>query len=251
MKTGRLSTRRATISFCRLFVLCSLLVVLCARPAAHGQHGAPPVASQPWRPPDLDKHEAELTRISAREQQEKALIGVDPRKAYTLPELIDLAERNHPDTRVAWERARQAAALVGLSQSAYYPYLAASAAANYEQAFIPFPKLAVNRQQLLSQISQGLGLTPVTGAAAGPIVTATGGTTLTTDAYGGHGVLGMKWLLYDFGAREATVATAKQTLLIANVGFNAAHQKVVFNVTRLFYAFNVARQKVAVAQDTE
>ena len=136
--------------------------------------------------------------------------------------------------------------------STYYTFLIASAAANYERAFIPFPTLAVNKRQLLGQISQGLGLTPASNAnsaTAGPLVSTTGGTTLTTEAYGAHGVLGMKWLLYDLGAREATVASAKETLLIANVGFNAAHQTVVFEVTRLFYLYNVARQKVAVARD--
>ena len=219
--------------------------------SARAQSGAPPSAEKPWRPPSLGLYEAELARGSARERAEAALLGIDPHKVYSLPELIDLAERHHPDTRVAWERARQAAAAVGLSQSAYYPYLVASAAANDEQAFIPFPKLAVNKPQLLAEISQGLGLAPATGTtAAGPVVTATGGTTLTTDAYGAHAILAMKWLLYDFGAREAIVAAAKETLLMANVGFNAAHQRVVFDVTRLFYSYQVARQKVAVAQDT-
>ena len=229
----------------------SLCAVLCIGSTAHGQSGAPPTAGKPWRPPNLGSYEAELARGSTRERQEAPPVGIDPRKVYSLPELIDLAERNHPDTRVAWERARQAAAAVGLSQSAYYPYLVASAAANYEQAFIPFPKLAVNKQQLLTEISQGLGLSPATETTSpGLLVSAVGGTTLTTDAYGAHAVIGMKWLLYDFGAREATVASAKETLLMANVGFNAAHQKVVFQVTRLFYTYNVVRQKVAVAQDT-
>ena len=217
---------------------------------ADAQNAAPPSAAKPWRPPNLGLYEAELARGSVRERREAPLVGVDPHKIYGLPELIDLAERNHPDTRVAWERARQAAAAVGLSQSAYYPYLVASAAANYEQAFIPFPKLAVDKKELLSEISQGLGLSPATGTKAGPVVSAVGGTTLTLDSYGARAVIGMKWLLYDFGAREATVASAKETLLMANVGFNAAHQKVVFEVTRLFYSYNVVRQKVAVAQDT-
>lgn len=234
-------------SCCR-YILCA---AWCLGATARGQNGAPPTASKPWRPPGLGSYEAELARGSARERQAAALIGIDPRKIYTLPELVDLAERNHPDTRVAWERARQAAAAVGLSQSAYYPYLVASAAANDEQAFIPFPKLAVDKKELLTEISQGLGLSPASGTKAGPVVTTTGGATLTTDAYGAHAVLGMKWLLYDFGAREATVASAKETLLMADVGFNAAHQKVVFDVTRLFYAYNVIRQKVAVAQDTQ
>ena len=237
---------------CARVLAAGLRIILSAvfTAAAHAQSGAPPSAQKPWRPPNLGLYEAELSRGSADERRVAPLIGIDPRKTYSLPELIDLAERNHPDTRVAWERARQAAAAVGLSQSAYYPYLVASAAANYEQAFIPFPKLAVDKKELLSEISQGLGLSPATGTKAGPVVSAVGGTTLTLDSYGAHTVIGMKWLLYDFGAREATVASAKEMLLMANVGFNAAHQKVVFEVTRLFYAYNVVRQKVAVAQDT-
>ncbi len=218
--------------------------------AAHAQNSAPPSAEKSWRPPNLGLYETELAHGGVRERREGVRVGIDPRKIYSLPELIDLAERNHPDTRVAWERARQAAAAVGLSQSAYYPYLVASAAANYEQAFIPFPKLAVDKKELLSEISQGLGLSPATGTKTGPVVTTTGGTTLTLDSYGAHAVIGIKWLLYDFGAREADVASAKETLLMANVGFNAAHQRVVFDVTRLFYACNTVRQKVAVAQDT-
>src|SRR5262249_3986692 len=53
---------------------------------------------------------------------------IDPDKVYELPELIDIAESTNPQPRVAWERARQAAAAVGLSKSAYYPYLAGRAA---------------------------------------------------------------------------------------------------------------------------
>ena len=233
---------------CRIGII---LPVLVAGASACGQDSAPPTADKPWRPPRLGAYEAELAHGDSSDRRAPEAAPVDPRKVYSLPELIDLAERNHPDTRVAWERARQAAAAVGLSQSAYYPYLVASAAANYEQAFIPFPKLRVDRQKILAEISQGLGLTPPGAVGPGPDVTVAGGSTLTTDAYGAHGVLAMKWLLYDFGAREATVAAARETLMMANVGFNAAHQKIVFEVTRLFYAYNVARQKIAVAQDGE
>ena len=238
--------RRSPLAVACLWVA----LVLVGGNTLYGQRGAPPSSGKPWLPPGLDTYEAELARADRNPPRAAPEVLIDPKKIYGLPELIDIAERSHPDTRVAWERARQAAAAVGLSQSAYYPYLVASAAANYEQAFIPFPTLSVNKQQLLGQISQGLGLSPVsTTSSAGPDVMVSGGTTLTTDAYGAHGVLGMKWLLYDFGAREATVASAKETLMMANVGFNAAHQKIVFEVTRLFYTYNVARQKVAVARD--
>src|SRR4029434_6115278 len=84
--------------------------------------------------------------------REKAL-PVEPAKTYTLPELIDLAQRNNPETRVAWERARQAAAAVGLSESFYYPYLAASAGAGYERAFIPFPTLKLDGEKISKQLA--------------------------------------------------------------------------------------------------
>ena len=55
---------------------------------------------------------------------------IDPLKNYELAELIDLAERTNPETKVAWERARQAAATVGLAKSEYFPILALRASAS-------------------------------------------------------------------------------------------------------------------------
>ena len=58
-------------------------------------------------------------RRKVRERDRNAAkVAINPKKVYDLPELIDLAERNNPDTRVAWESARKAAAAVGLSESA-------------------------------------------------------------------------------------------------------------------------------------
>jgi outer membrane protein TolC len=47
-------------------------------------------------------------------------------------------------------------------------------------------------------------------------------------------VVGSKWLLLDFGERKATTAAAREKLLMANVGFNGTHQKIVFDVTDRF-----------------
>src|SRR5579862_386707 len=41
--------------------------------------------------------------------------SLDAKHSYTLAELIDLAEHNNPRTRVAWERAKQRAAQLGLA----------------------------------------------------------------------------------------------------------------------------------------
>jgi len=49
----------------------------------------------------------------------------DPNKTYTLPELVNLAEQNNPETRVAWENAKARAADLGISKATLYPTIAA------------------------------------------------------------------------------------------------------------------------------
>src|SRR5215469_6846179 len=90
---------------------------------------SPPSPQRAWYPPSLNKYEAELS--SGQVESEGRQVAVDPDKVYDLPALIDIAERANPQTRIAWERARQAAEAVGLSRSAYFPFLVASASAGY------------------------------------------------------------------------------------------------------------------------
>jgi len=81
-----------------------------------------------------------------------------------------------------------------------------------------------------------------------PNVSIVGGGSLVTDAVASRAALSVKWLLLDFGERRAVVDAAKERLMMANVGFNATHQKIVFEVTRDFYALGDARQKVIVGK---
>ena len=204
---------------------------------AQARNGAPPSSERTWSPPNLANYERDLAAYHSRTAEGGSRVSIDPRKVYNLAELIDIAERNNPETRVAWERARQAAAAVGLSESAYYPFLAASAAAGYDRAFIPFPTLAVDVKKLLTNPSLN-------------DVKVTGGSNLVTDAQVYRGELSAKWLLLDFGERSAGVAAAREQLMMANVGFNATHQKIVFQVTNRFYELGTARQKVLVARSS-
>lgn len=198
--------------------------------AAFGNDDVPPSPSKPWYPRQLSEYEAELARGALQHRQEAPGIEIDPNKVYDLPELIDIAQCSNPQTRVAWERARQAAAAVGLSKSEYFPYLAASAGAAYERAFLEFPALV-----------QG---------PAPKQVSILGGGSLTLDVAAENAALGVKWLLFDFGERKAGVTAAKENLVMANVGFNATHQQIVFMVTKGFYEFNTARQKVGVTESS-
>src|SRR6266404_2194115 len=206
------------------------LQLLLAIAVANARNDPPPSSDRTWSPPNLPNYERELAEHHFNEAQGSSRVSINPRKIYGLAELIDIAERNSPETRVAWERARQAAAAVGLSESAYYPFLVASAAAGYDRAFIPFPTLALDpTHPALSNVR------------------ITGGGSLVTEARVYRGELSAKWLLLDFGERSATVAAAREQLMMANVGFNAPHQKIVFQVTDRFYQLGTARQKVLVS----
>src|SRR6266478_1277662 len=207
------------------------LQLLLAITVANARNDPPPSSDRTWSPPNLPNYERELAEYHFNEAEGTSRVSINPRKIYGLAELIDIAERNNPDTRVAWERARQAAAAVGLSESAYYPFLVASAAAGYDRAFIPFPTLTANpTHPSLSNVR------------------ITGGSSLVTEAQVYRGELSAKWLLLDFGERSAVVAAAREQLMMANVGFNGTHQKIVFQVTDRFYQLGTAHQKVLVSQ---
>ena len=195
----------------------------------------PPSPVRPWAPPALPRYEGELRQYQPTEAERRYLPAIDPRKTYNLAELIDIAQRSNPETRVAWERAQQAAAAVGLTESAYYPYIVAAAVGGYDRAFIPFPTLRTKLQP-----------PPTNGNL--PNVEIVGGGTLTTESLLARGELTAKWLLLDFGERKATRAAAREKLMMANVGFNGTHQKIVFDVTDRFYQLGTARQKVMVTQ---
>jgi len=202
---------------------------------AFARDDPPPSPVRPWAPPALPRYEGELRQYQPTEAEQRYLPAINPLKTYNLAELIDIAQRSNPETRVAWERARMAAAAVGLTESAYYPYVVAAAAGGYDRAFIPFPTLRTTSQP-----------PPTNGNL--PNVEIVGGGNLVTEALLARGELTAKWLLLDFGGRSATRAAAREKLMMANVGFNGTHQKIVFDVTDRFYQLGTARQKVMVTQ---
>ena len=219
---------------CAAFVAAFWLGILRIEPAVQASNGeqAPPAPNRPWAPPNLPAYENALRKGSA-ETLDKGKELVDLRKQYTLADLIDLAEQLNPATRAAWQNAKQALALLGVSKSAYYPFLSLAAGAGYTRFFVPFPKLEINQAALQRAIATG-----------GPLlsaVTLTEGNPLHFDILY-QSELTMKWLLFDFGQRDATVSAAREGLLIANVAFNATHQRVVFEVSQNFYAYNLARE---------
>ena len=91
-----------------------------------------PTPTAPWNAPDLRGYTSLLKSAEPS--------PIDPQKRYNVVELIDIAERVNPETRVAWEMARQAAIGLGLVESEYFPVLTLSALGGYQSEAFPAPK---------------------------------------------------------------------------------------------------------------
>jgi outer membrane protein len=169
-----------------------------------------PTPNAPWSPPDLSGYTKMLKSGEAS--------PIDPQKRYSLVELIDVAERANPETRVAWESARQAAIAVGLVESEYFPVLTLSALGGYQSEAFPAPKDVAPNGFFRANLEQ---VVPT---------------------------LNLRWLLLDFGRRGSAMDAAKERLLAANLGFNRKHQEIIFRVSRAFLALTSLRGKIAVAQ---
>src|SRR6266478_1676152 len=178
---------------------------------------APPSSDRPWKAPDMPAYSAALSETE--HARKPGTVSIDPRKTYELSELIDLAQRTNPETRVAWERARQAAIAIGLAEGSYFPALAAAATGAVAHVPLPIP-------QTVTVVPGGV----------------------TSDAQFVIPALSLEWLLLDFGRRRALVDAARALTMEATAGFNAKHQQIVFGVTREFHALTAVRGKVAAAR---
>jgi len=137
-------------------------------------------------------------------------LPIEPQKAYSLAELVDLAEAQNPETRVAWENARAQAAALGIARSELYPTLSAAALSGVDREEIPLGTRFYRHTDPVVQLSMDLNYT-----------------------------------ILDFGARRGRIAAGSAQLLAANFGFNDVHRKLIFQVQQAYY-----RLLNASAQDT-
>ena len=188
--------------------------VLCAVTAAlssvHVAAQAPATPDKPWPIPQRAVDEAQ--------QQHVDVEGLVPRKRYGLAELIDLAQRNNPQTRAAWEAAREAAAAEGLVESTYLPQISLQALGGLEHTPLPAPKNLVPQGYFVSNAREII-----------PSVA-------------------LKWLLFDFGQRKAQLEAAKENSFVANVAFTGSHQTLIFQVSQAYFDLGAARGRLRAAQ---
>jgi outer membrane protein len=175
-----------------------------------GAGQAPPSPDRPWAIPES----AIVRAAQARRSRSSG-----SKKTYGLPELIDLAERTNPQTRsAAWETARAAAAAEGLVESQFLPQLSFEALGGYEHTPLPAPKDLVPKGYFESHTQEFIPS------------------------------LALKWLLFDFGRRRASMQAARADSFVANVAFTGTHQSVIFSVSQAYFDLGAARGRLHAAQ---
>lgn len=206
-----------------------LLVLMLGGCATSSLQMAPPAPDQPWSPA-VDASGALVARSSSGSvpppqgyvlppnpaASSLPAATIDSERVYNLADLIDLAESTNPETRIAWNDARNAALAAGMARSAYLPRISAAALTGRESA----------------RGSGGVGNLSLGQSNA---------------ANGTVSVLSIDWLLFDFGRRNALIDAADQGTVIANVAFTGAHQKLIHLVSVAFYAYSAARARAGSA----
>src|SRR6202453_2488838 len=210
----RIDSNRATSLALRLgwrqFQRCLVLSFMFGCLSELGASQCTGIASTPQAAADCAAHAIPMGTVAP----------LDASHTYSLAELIDLAERNNPQTRIAWESARQSAEELGIAKSSYYPLLAGQAAFADQRFILPFPKPLAPRGYVMVE-------TP----AVVPEVT-------------------LDYLIFDFGKREAKVDAATAEKLAAGAHFIQANQDVAFRVASAFYQLLTQQERLAAAEAT-
>jgi outer membrane protein len=188
----------------------SVLILLLSCFTRSGSSQCAAIASTPNAAADCAAHSVPLGAVTP----------LDAAHTYSLAELIDLAERNNPRTRIAWERARQRADELGIARSSYYPVLAGEASFGDQRDILPFPKPLAPRGYVMVELPAVI-----------PQVT-------------------LEYLIFDFGKRGATVDAATAEKLAAGANFIQANQDVAFRVASAFYRLVTQQERLAAAEAT-
>ena len=188
---------RAVTAVLALSLLTGCLATL---PGRDPMSKAPISAATPWQPtPEQARHPRGPVKASndahAPVIPESAPI---PDGELQLPELVDIALRNSPETRQTWASARASAATYGEAQAPYYPRIEVGA------------QLGVERTEL------------------------SGGREFF-DQFNYSPFARLSWLLLDFGGRSARVEAAWQALTASNWEHNQRIQDVVLEVATAYH----------------
>lgn len=164
-------------------------------PSVNGVPGAPASPSTTWTRPSHG--------LASEPRQTVATLPPDileRASRLTLGDVIDLALRNNPVTRVSWAQARAAAAEYGSTRGAFLPTITGSATASRTRS------VPVNGGRSIERTQVNPGLT-------------------------------LSYLLLDFGGRAGTIDEARQNLFAADLAHNATIQNVVLQVETAYFTY--------------
>jgi len=137
---------------------------------------------------------------------------IDLSEPLSLTQLIDIALKNNPATRQAWENTLVAKAVKKQAQGAFFPKASVSA--------------DVTREKEIASISAN----NVDDLHYGPSFKIT-------------------YLLFNFGGRAASVEETSQRLVSANYQYNQSIQDLVLNVEKAYYELHTSRENLSAAKD--
>jgi outer membrane protein len=179
-------------------------------PEISPDHWAPPAMTREWTPPPAMRIAGERAPGASQTSGGGAIRRGAPLR---LPDLVATALSNNPNTRAVWEAAKIAAAEYGKAKAPYYPSVGVLSENGYvrDVAQVPIHWGVLKRWQSRS-------------------------------------VLGLTYILLDFGRRDAAAESARARLIAANYSFNRQIQRVVFEVERAYYGLDAARASVDAAK---
>ena len=164
-----------------------------------------PRSSTPWMPDSkADRAIEPGLGMSLPLQRVESMVAA-PEGTQSLLHLVDFALSNRPQTRAAWERARVAAAQLGVVRGAWYPTLGITADLSYQKIYFP----ATGDVFLINQGQ----FTPT---------------------------LNLNYLLLDFGRREADDDRARAMLWAANLDFDRIVQQTIHDVQVRYFQLDAA-----------
>jgi outer membrane protein len=156
--------------------------------------GAPVSWSHPWHSSEERKFVRDATAEHIQELRHNSV------ETYSLAKLIDVAESNNPETRVAWERGRAQAASLWVARSELYPTLAAAALPQTNRVETLFGSRFDGQTEQNFEVA-----------------------------------LDLSYTVFDFGARRSRINAAKVQILAANFAFNDIHRNVIYQVEQSYY----------------
>jgi len=196
-------------------------------PNVGGKPSAPASPNSFWEPP-----KRAITRDSVPQ------VAIPPDVAdrvarLTLPDVVDIALGNNPQTRQSYSQARAAGATIGAAYGKYLPQVSLNGTAAREGS----------SSSGSAPLTGGTGTGTGTGSGSGSSGSSGGGSTVIRGG-GYHSLFepsaSVSWLLFDF-QESASFEVARQTTFAASYTHNATVQTVVLAVEQAYFSYNSAK----------